>query len=1137
MILFDKLRLINWHYFLNEVVPISKITFLTGANGTGKSTIIDAMQVVLTGDPAGKNFNKAASEKTGRSLKGYLYGETGEDAEGNVKSLRKGNFTSYIVLQFVEDNGHHFSLGIYFDCITAPTEQHQFFYINDAFPEHNFTIKVDGKDASVAMPGKQFVEYCKKTYKPEDYRFFENNLAYRNFILGRFGDLSEKFFSLFKKAVGFTPILNISQFITEYVCDIETHVNITNTQNNILSYKKLDIEAKKMKEKIAKLEDIAEAYSEYKRIKEETYLSQYVLDRARYEQAKEMLESAENELRNTRAQNSAASEEILSIKENIRELENDKNDKLIQRLKLPGFSESMRLQEKKSDYDNKIAALKTGYDVALAKIGEYVSTYHNLADQVMQAFHDSDLNFIKDSLKKDIGTYKNLTKELLDLTNSMNAKMQERIAEERDVRRLQQIISEFSRSSSSLYVKLENELYQINNKRTDVMSEVNMLNKGSKPFPRRYVELKEELLERLQENHDDAFVDSFCDLIDITDKKWTRAIEAVLYNKKFNFFVNDEYYEEANDIMKELCREKEIYSVSLVDVVQLMAHPTKVIEHSLADVISTDDEGARAYADYTLGFIKRCETFEEARRSNSGLLADCTGYRGYSTWYLNQKKGDVCFIGTNVSSEDTYAKKQAYYALDKEYSMLNRVYNSLSFTSNSNVQLMSINESENYIQSISALAEVEELKRKIDDCDEQMSEGNLEDISSIDEEIANINADLAQYQEDYDNLIKNTGSFDTIIKDLEEVKIPELKRNCENLLKNLNVYSQEFVESSGDAYYLSFASTASIDSIIMSSIKKYNQFSSRIRESEANLKSKREKYVTFYHLNYQVDDCTTNEEFDNELHKLNEVELPKYEKNIKEAYEKAINEARSDFLHKLRTSITEVSSQIEKLNDELQNIHFGRDNYRFSVVPNRDYREYYDMIMDDLVLKKEDPEDEFNAKYKVLLGELIDLITSASNESSSAEQRAEIAQRIDKFTDYRTYLVFDLFVKSDNSGFESSLAKTFRKKSGGETQTPFYISILASFAQLYRSNQKSNNNTLRLVIFDEAFSKMDAVRIKESVALLRNFGLQVILSTPSEKVSNLATEVDTTLVVHHNQAKKRSYIARHEVIEKEKNTL
>lgn len=63
MILLDKLRLINWHYFLNVTADIKKITFLTGANGTGKSTIIDAMQLLLTGDTAGETSTKQLQKK------------------------------------------------------------------------------------------------------------------------------------------------------------------------------------------------------------------------------------------------------------------------------------------------------------------------------------------------------------------------------------------------------------------------------------------------------------------------------------------------------------------------------------------------------------------------------------------------------------------------------------------------------------------------------------------------------------------------------------------------------------------------------------------------------------------------------------------------------------------------------------------------------------------------------------------------------------------------------------------------------------------------------------------------------------------------------------------------------------------
>ena len=85
---------------------------------------------------------------------------------------------------------------------------------------------------------------------------------------------------------------------------------------------------------------------------------------------------------------------------------------------------------------------------------------------------------------------------------------------------------------------------------------------------------------------------------------------------------------------------------------------------------------------------------------------------------------------------------------------------------------------------------------------------------------------------------------------------------------------------------------------------------------------------------------------------------------------------------------------------------------------------------------------------------------------------------------------FDLET-TDQNGSKQLLSQTLNIKSGGETQTPFYIAVLASFAQLYQVNNPSvlASNTVRLVVFDEAFNKMDSDRIVESVRLLRKMGI------------------------------------------------
>ncbi|MPN05826.1 hypothetical protein SDC9_153080 [bioreactor metagenome] len=122
-------------------------------------------------------------------------------------------------------------------------------------------------------------------------------------------------------------------------------------------------------------------------------------------------------------------------------------------------------------------------------------------------------------------------------------------------------------------------------------------------------------------------------------------------------------------------------------------------------------------------------------------------------------------------------------------------------------------------------------------------------------------------------------------------------------------------------------------------------------------------------------------------------------------------------------------------------------------------------------------------------------------------------KKVHEFTDYRTYLTFDLEVEGKD-GTIQRLSRTLGKKSGGETQTPFYIAVLASFAQLYRSGREKTNSTIRLIMFDEAFSKMDGERIIQSIQLLRRFNFQVILSAPPDKVADIATLVDRNLCVY-----------------------
>lgn len=133
-----RLLLVNWHYFQNTVIDFSDINFLTGKNSAGKSTIVDALQVVLMGETRGTAFNRAAVKRSERTLKSYLIGSMGEDIENGNKSLRDGkDFSTYIVAEFFDDfKASFFCLGAVFDTFSDGSDPDKhFFWLKVLFPK------------------------------------------------------------------------------------------------------------------------------------------------------------------------------------------------------------------------------------------------------------------------------------------------------------------------------------------------------------------------------------------------------------------------------------------------------------------------------------------------------------------------------------------------------------------------------------------------------------------------------------------------------------------------------------------------------------------------------------------------------------------------------------------------------------------------------------------------------------------------------------------------------------------------------------------------------------------------------------------------------------------------------------------
>ena len=131
-----KILLINWLYFSKEIIEVGDVNFLTGKNGAGKSTVIDALQIVLLGETNARNFNQAANEKSQRTLDGYLRADMDEN---NPYSRRGKDFSSYIACEFLDETeGTSFVTGVVFDCRSDGSKQERFFIYVGTLPENCF---------------------------------------------------------------------------------------------------------------------------------------------------------------------------------------------------------------------------------------------------------------------------------------------------------------------------------------------------------------------------------------------------------------------------------------------------------------------------------------------------------------------------------------------------------------------------------------------------------------------------------------------------------------------------------------------------------------------------------------------------------------------------------------------------------------------------------------------------------------------------------------------------------------------------------------------------------------------------------------------------------------------------------------
>lgn len=293
MIKLSKLFLVFWQSYECQLIHFQDITLLTGMTGSGKSTVMDALNMILLGEKNRNIFNKAANENSDRTIESYLFGKLGDDGAEGYHYLRQGNFTSIVAAEFVEsDSNKYFTAGLLADC----GENLQYvphWFIKESVLDEAFFI-----DPETQLPRSysELVQYNAASLEENTLKFYSTDKEYRRMAASRFGQLRNDFRRLLKQSMTFNPVKNIAEFLTEFVSDQENKVNVTEMQNSIRYYNQLVAQTEEIKDKISGLEEIVAKSKSYAQKRFTISQQEFVIERAQLDELVEKEAQLKNEV-------------------------------------------------------------------------------------------------------------------------------------------------------------------------------------------------------------------------------------------------------------------------------------------------------------------------------------------------------------------------------------------------------------------------------------------------------------------------------------------------------------------------------------------------------------------------------------------------------------------------------------------------------------------------------------------------------------------------------------------------------------------------------------------------------------------------------------------------------------------------
>lgn len=1054
-----KLLLVQWSRFQNECIRLEGSTLFTGVNGTGKTTILDAMTYLLTGNT---QFNKAAKDRD-RTVAAYVRGDT--KSNGAERYLRNGEIVSYIVMEFwspVENN--YMVIGVCIESANDLSYKSSWFICRNASMEQKDFAVVENK--TIRFTPRNELVVGRRKMKSADFMGRDKGVEQVLRALGLRCDAG-KYRSKLLKMMAFNPENNIDQFI----------------QESVLEPGKVD-SLKELREQKRQFEHIREMYENLKNSK------------IQLETVEQKTEEYEKKLRNLHIRR------LMLCYQDLREKEEE--EKEIKQLLVSLMHKQMMWENRKKELEQRCEEAGERYRVA-----ENNDIFRGMQESIRVL--EQQREKLEEEIKRyeeKLATVKKLQMGIEDLFKWLGEFVTVEIEDRQYLCHLAEKgydqgkkvdaflqFAEMMKGQNRIFgreeVHCEDRMEELNTEIEKLENHIKILKSNQMVFPEPIIRAKRLIQGELKKQGIHTDVRIFAELVqEVKDAQWRAAIETFLGRKRFYIIVDGTYCHKAMEILEQ----REVHGVNIVITDKLP--DTSVTPGSAAEMLVIPNVYARRYANYLLNGIHLCRDLKELHEyPKGGLMKNGMLAKSYAVTYMETGKTDFCLGGDSIrlrleKAEAEKGEREAELRQNLKMVEMVRGYQR---------ELNQIDwDVSHYDFGAAKILDEDGIGREKLQKDIDKIRSNPDFLSVLQEQ-QDAKKEYEKLRGAVTVISEEIGSF----KKERETKDEDLKRISGELYGMNQEYSRQCLEHlelkrpmEEEYERLLKGKTGTWKAITGKTVR---NLEGEVNECVRQMEDAQLKYCKLAEIDINRRGVGYIRFYREEYRNIANIKMEEAHNRLEEQGKKLESAFMNDFVAEINETVREARGEIEIINRELKKIPFGNDTYKFVMREKAD-RSVFFRICRKLEQYMDSPEVYMNSARddEEMEHDIQEFMSVILDEEDERE-----------YTDYRKYFVYDMEIVSRQGGqeFVADLSKKQGSASNGEKQTPYFIILAASLIQYYPRQVCC----ARLAFIDEAFSALSRERIEQMVKYFEENHFQVFYAAPPEKINSIGSFIDSTV--------------------------